>query len=483
MSDSDDEVEEVYTPAALKRQPPPQLQQAMRMMKLGRDSGNPELLQRAEILAKEAMELDPTLRQNFDKVSKMHAAGMDPKDIPAAFTAANSGESMDVSLNKASSVSNQIGELKKQMEDQLAALKRSEDELTGKTNSLEGLAERQNPEELAAFLEHEGLSEDDIRKALEAAESGDEHAAKEIFEKLSAGDADTTTSPALEQVEKMASAVQIANSIGDTKKQHFSGGKSKHLSALENQKAKLLDMQRSLMEQTQGAAERQEKAKAELAAAEDAMGKASAKVDAAASKLSPADVEENMQELKQSLKGEGWGGGFLGKNKLKEREEKAKEKKAKEAKEAEGKRKESESARRAQVQARVQAALAGRAAPAVAPTTTPAVTKPEKPAPTSTTTDSSSSVTSESSIVIPTYTLKRLVSGAVRAIVSLPDLESMQGLELDISERELSLTSTADAKHCYRLKIKFEQSIHREAVKAKFNKSARELRITLPLPQ
>jgi hypothetical protein len=482
ISDSDDEIEEVYSPAALKREPPPQLQQAMRMMKLGKDSGNPELLQRAEKLAKEAMALDPTLRQNFDKVAKMHAAGMDPKDIPAAFTEVSGDDSMDASIGKANSVSSQISELKKQMEDQLAALKRSEDELNGKTNSLEGLAERQNPDELQAFLKNEGLSEEDIHEALQAAENGDEDAAKNIFAKLSGGADDPEDGDVLDKVEKMTTAVNFANSIDETqlvtKRQPMSKGKSKKSKqqiALEEQKAKLMEMQHSLMEQTKGAAAKAAKAEAELAAAQEAMGKASANVDAAAGKIKPEDIEENIEGLKQGLKGEGWGGGFLGKGKLKEREEKTKERKAKEAKESETKKKEAESARRAQVQARVQAALAGRAAPAPA-------AKQEKLTSTSAAANAPSS-TSSASDVVPTYTLKRLVSGAVRAVVSLPELDSMQGLELDISEHELSLSSTASAKHSYRLKIKFEQSINREGVKAKFKKDAKELRITLPSQQ
>jgi hypothetical protein len=79
----------------------------------------------------------------------------------------------------------------------------------------------------------------------------------------------------------------------------------------------------------------------------------------------------------------------------------------------------------------------------------------------------------------PRYTLKR-ASGAMHAIVSLPLVDDMRGLELDVSEQSLTLKSSADAAHQYILSLELEERVDTTAVKAKFNKAARELRVTLP---
>lgn len=469
VDDSDDEVEEVYSPA-LKRQPPPQLQQAMRMMKLGKESQNADLLKRAEALAKEAMELDPNLRNNFEKVQQLHAAGMDPKDIPSAFSE-SSTVSTSATINQATSVSGRIGELKRQMEAQLEDLKKAESELNGKTDSLEALGHSQNPEDMANFLRNEGLSEEDIDKAM----SGDEAAAREVLEKA-AGIQTADANNMLAQVESINSAVSLADNISDAKKEHFvGGGKSKQLAELEEQRGKLMEMQRALIQKSEGAAARQAKAEADLASVESAMSKASADVEKAASALSPDD-------LKGELKGEGWGGGFLGQSETKQRKQKSEERKQARRKQAADAEKAAEATKRKQVQARVQAALSGRAPPAPASKQTQekaAGANSSSTAPAKTKSISSPKAAAPAPVT-PSYTLKRLVSGAVRVVVSLPGLDTIRGLELDISEHEVSLRSAASAAHNYQLKVKFEQQINPDAVKAKFNKSASELRVTLP---
>jgi HSP20 family molecular chaperone IbpA len=81
----------------------------------------------------------------------------------------------------------------------------------------------------------------------------------------------------------------------------------------------------------------------------------------------------------------------------------------------------------------------------------------------------------------PQYVVRRQKSGAVRIVVSLPLLEDMRGLELDVSERGLSLQSSPDALHQYHLTLQLDERVDAKTTKAKFNKAARELRVTLPV--
>jgi len=102
---------------------PPEMIESMRLMQEGRMTGDMSKIQRAEELAKQAMELDPVLKKNVNAMQKKQNAPQ-YTNLPVRDYTSNFDGAMDP-LEKAKSVTDNINRLKADMEAQLAALKKT----------------------------------------------------------------------------------------------------------------------------------------------------------------------------------------------------------------------------------------------------------------------------------------------------------------------------------------------------------------------
>merc|ERR1712031_80679 len=78
----------------------------------------------------------------------------------------------------------------------------------------------------------------------------------------------------------------------------------------------------------------------------------------------------------------------------------------------------------------------------------------------------------------PEYVIKRLKEQRISVVISLPELASMVGVDLDVSENQLKLeagyANAAGQKCRYALTMNFTDNLDQSAVSAKFSKKKHE---------
>jgi len=599
VNDSDDEVEEVYTDGAKglpdgtaysNRQMPPEMVESMRLMQEGRRTGDRSKMERAEELAKQAMELDPVLRQNVNAMQKkQNRMAPNPAGLPIRDYTTNFDDAQDP-LAKAKSVTENINRLKADMEAQLAALKKQEDMINGKSESIQNC---DSPESMAAFMEAEGFTEDEIEKAF----SGDSEAAAEVLKthtdfKIPGLGTDTTyQDQILGQVDQLNTQLQALDGAeeklknvkgkkkGKGKKGRGKKGKGGKQQEIEDQKAKLQAIRSKLQNKLKAgeaavaaAAKKQQSVKAELEETEARAKAASEKIDSSVEEMqkdldddsdSDSDDEEikekkrNLDEAKKAqahmkaqqarlesgdapeevdistapkekeatkrpakIEGSGWGkGGFFKKDGVADREKRNAAKKVeKEAAKKEEAAK-AKARKAAAVKASVEKALgmqkasidsdkkntaASRDNSADAEEEETVLDLGDDDTDAATLMQEAADLMEESKALTedsepeslaafpckettPEYVIKRLKGGRVSVVISLPELASMVGVDLDVSENQLKLGAgytSAEVEKCkYALTVNFTDKLDQSGVTAKFSKKKSELKVTIPTIQ
>lgn len=312
MVDSDDEVEELWTEGAKgnlpegtaqsNRQMPPEMIESMRLMQEGRMTGDMSKIQRAEELAKQAMELDPVLKKNVNAMQKKQNAPQ-YTNLPVRDYTSNFDGAMDP-LEKAKSVTDNINRLKADMEAQLAALKKQEDMINGKTESIQNC---DTPEAMADFMQAEGFTEDDIEKAF----SGDQELAAEVLKKhadfqMPGAPTDTTyQDQILGQVDELNKQLSKLDDAGEKqskgkgkkgKKNRGKKGKNGKVQEIEDQKAKLQAIRNKLQNKLKA----QEAQVAEAARKQQDYARQLSETEKAA-KLAAEKIDSSVEALQQDL--------------------------------------------------------------------------------------------------------------------------------------------------------------------------------------
>jgi hypothetical protein len=587
VEDSDDEIEELWTSGAKAMEPPPgtsrsnkpmppELAESMRLMQVARATGDKAKLRRAEELAKQAIEKDPVLRQNVQAVQQLDTN----RSYTAIYNAAQSP------LEKAKSVTDNINRLKADMQAQLNKLKQQEQMLNGKN---EAIKDCQSPEQMAAFMEAEGFTHEDIDMAF----SGDPEAAAEVLKKhcdQTMPDLNSSSHTHQEQIlrqvhelgkqltklddaeEKMKRSSEKRHGRGKKGRgKKGRGGKSKEIDV---QKTKLEAMRAKLQNKLQAQAlkvaqaeRKQAQVKAELIETQEEAKRAAAKVDdsvaaAEASLQNDSDSDsddEDVAERKRNLKaakeaqayvkqqqsrldsgeepeeldistngsaqpsakiqGDGWGAGFFKKENQQARAERVAQ--IQREKEEEKKKREAakKAAKEAAVRASVERAFGLQKAEHDKATRNTAVLHSKHENGSSAPTDidlnlgdddvdadtlmqEAAALMEESKMftevdstgpetatidTTPEYQIKRLKDHRISVVILLPELESMVGVDLDVSESQMKLiaayTNKVHEKRQYVLTVNCTEKLEQSRVTAKFNKKKRELKVVIPSGQ
>jgi len=137
---------------------PKDLQQAVNLLTLGRQTGDKLLIKQGEEIAKQVMKREPKLRQTYE-------------DAIA---------SQSLPCKKETSLSDKIEQIKSNMENQLRDLKARSTEMELASDKLNHL---QGPEDTMEFFKEQGFEPDEIQKLM----SGDEQVAKAVMENKVAG--------------------------------------------------------------------------------------------------------------------------------------------------------------------------------------------------------------------------------------------------------------------------------------------------------
>jgi len=166
-------------PDDIFRQLPGELQEAVRLMQIARQTGDQKAQERANELALKAVERGgPEMKQRFQQ-ELMRQAAQNPEARQGVEAMLNSGSlnaSHSPSTDKMMDLSSTIANLHTNME---AGARRAADQLENMQKQQEMLENLRGPEDFARFMAEQGLSQEDLQRAL----AGDESHMRNCIEK------------------------------------------------------------------------------------------------------------------------------------------------------------------------------------------------------------------------------------------------------------------------------------------------------------
>jgi len=171
-------------PGEVFKQLPGELQEAFRLMHLGRETGDEKAQARANELALKAVERGgPEMKQRFQQ-EVMRQSAKDPQTRKALEEILNSSapEAQSPSATAAQAeerveeLSSTISQLQKNLQQGAASTAKHAEALKQQQDMLENI---QSPEDFATFLESVGIGEEDLQRVM----SGDEDFMRQAFDK------------------------------------------------------------------------------------------------------------------------------------------------------------------------------------------------------------------------------------------------------------------------------------------------------------
>mmetsp|Transcript_86699 Transcript_86699/g.220855 ORF Transcript_86699/g.220855 Transcript_86699/m.220855 type:complete len:359 (-) Transcript_86699:42-1118(-) len=190
-------------PDDIFRQLPGELQEAVRLMQIARQTGDQKAQERANELALKAVERGgPEMKQRFQQ-ELMRQAAQNPEARQGVEAMLNSGSlnaSHSPSTDKMMDLSSTIANLHTNME---AGARRAADQLENMQKQQEMLENLRGPEDFARFMAEQGLSQEDLQRAL----AGDESHMRNCIEKTLGKFEDPTAKKEQAKLDQMLGAV------------------------------------------------------------------------------------------------------------------------------------------------------------------------------------------------------------------------------------------------------------------------------------